>query len=59
MLYNLQPGGAALLRQYTISVEEKGKEIKDATWAFDGGLNNHSRAARRRLVELVVAKYNP
>ena len=30
---------------------------KQATWAFGGGLNNHSRAAKRRLEELVVAHF--
>lgn len=29
---------------------------KQASWAFEGGLNNHSRAAKRRLGELVVAR---
>ena len=29
----------------------------DATWAFDGGLNKHSRAAKRRLKELRVARF--
>lgn len=29
---------------------------KQASWAFGGGLNNHSRAAKRRLGELVVAQ---
>ena len=27
-----------------------------ADWAFNGGLNNHSRAAKRRMYELRVAK---
>ncbi|KZP25296.1 hypothetical protein FIBSPDRAFT_918440 [Athelia psychrophila] len=49
------PGGAALLRRYAVSPKGEGM---DATWAFDGGLNNHSRAARRRMSELIVAKYS-
>ncbi len=30
----------------------------EATWAFHGGLNNHSRAARRRLMELAIARFS-
>jgi len=30
----------------------------DATWAFDGGLNNHSRAAVRSMKELRLARYH-
>ncbi|KAF7796575.1 hypothetical protein EIP86_007756 [Pleurotus ostreatoroseus] len=61
------PGGALILRKYALSGtrgEDEDKEHADisapmwkqATWAFGGGLNNHSRAAKRRLEELVVAR---
>lgn len=50
-----QPGGAALLRQYGLKTE--GDAWRGADWAFYGGLNNHSRAARRRARELRVARY--
>nr|GAT57421.1 stearoyl-CoA desaturase [Mycena chlorophos] len=48
------PGGAALLRRYALRADQ---ELKDASWAFDGGLNNHSRSARRRMKEFRVAKF--
>jgi stearoyl-CoA desaturase (Delta-9 desaturase) len=47
-----QPGGAAILRQYAAH----GREQHDASWAFNGGLNNHSRAAKRKMVELRIAR---
>lgn len=53
----IQPGGAALLRRYSVRNNSDTTEARDATWAFDGGLNNHSRAAKRRMRELRVAKY--
>jgi hypothetical protein len=54
-----KPGGAGLLRKY--SAVAKGETShsngwSDASWAFGGGLNNHSRGARRRMEELKVAK---
>ncbi|TFY61152.1 hypothetical protein EVJ58_g4700 [Rhodofomes roseus] len=52
------PGGAALLRKY--SVRPQGMPHHDvwkqAGWAFHGGMNNHSRAARKRMKELLVAR---
>ncbi|KAI0726911.1 fatty acid desaturase-domain-containing protein [Fomitopsis betulina] len=48
------PGGAALLRKYSVRSDDVWKE---AGWAFHGGMNNHSRAARRRMRELRVAKF--
>lgn len=53
-----QPGGATLMRQYAVSTQKNNdlKETRDASWAFGGGLNNHSRAARRQMRELRVAK---
>ncbi|KIL00840.1 hypothetical protein PAXRUDRAFT_790237 [Paxillus rubicundulus Ve08.2h10] len=50
------PGGAKVLRNYSIRRHVNGESWRDASWAFDGGLNNHSRAARRRMCELRVAK---
>ncbi|KAG7095003.1 hypothetical protein E1B28_005797 [Marasmius oreades] len=52
------PGGSTLLRSYSLQVEPVGRkyEWKDATWAFEGGLNNHSRAAIKRMKEFRLAK---
>ncbi|KAL0071122.1 hypothetical protein AAF712_001680 [Marasmius tenuissimus] len=52
------PGGSSLLRSYSLQVESNGEtyQWKDATWAFEGGLNNHSRAAVRRMKEFRVAR---
>ncbi|KAI9569458.1 hypothetical protein HD554DRAFT_2020584 [Boletus coccyginus] len=50
------PGGAKLLRGYAIGTEDGGQPWRDASWAFGGGLNNHSRAAKRRVHGLRVAK---
>ncbi|KAL1722203.1 hypothetical protein EV715DRAFT_270635 [Schizophyllum commune] len=50
------PGGASILRKYAFS--SKREETIDATWAFEGGLNNHSWPARRGMRELRVAKFN-
>ncbi|KAG8219325.1 hypothetical protein J3R82DRAFT_208 [Butyriboletus roseoflavus] len=50
------PGGAKLLRGYTIRNERDGRSWRDASWAFDGGVNNHSRVARRGMYGLRVAK---
>ncbi|EIW86998.1 delta 9-fatty acid desaturase protein [Coniophora puteana RWD-64-598 SS2] len=54
------PGGAILLRNYSVkSAAKREGELtwKDATWAFRGGLNNHSRAAKRRIRELRIARF--
>jgi stearoyl-CoA desaturase (Delta-9 desaturase) len=48
-----------LLRKYSArfdQTDDQAEKWHDATWAFDGGLNNHSRAAKRRMVELRVAR---
>ncbi|KAF8554363.1 hypothetical protein OG21DRAFT_1597383 [Imleria badia] len=50
------PGGARLLRGYAVRTEQDGESWRDASWAFSGGLNNHSRAAKRRVYGLRVAK---
>jgi len=49
------PGGAALLRRYSVCLDHS--DARDATWAFDGGLNIHSRAAKKRMRALRIAKY--
>jgi stearoyl-CoA desaturase (delta-9 desaturase) len=46
-----------MLRAYSIRRGGVGEKWRDATWAFDGGLNNHSRAAKRRMRELRVARF--
>jgi stearoyl-CoA desaturase (delta-9 desaturase) len=54
-----KPGGVGLLRKYSAVAKPESSHSNswpDATWAFGGGLNNHSRAARRRMQELRVAK---
>ncbi|KAH7925171.1 hypothetical protein BV22DRAFT_1105047 [Leucogyrophana mollusca] len=55
------PGGAMLLRNYSIREQNDGDgdARRDASWAFGGGLNNHSRAAKRRMRELRIARVAP
>ncbi|KAJ7269403.1 hypothetical protein B0H12DRAFT_1095627 [Mycena haematopus] len=48
------PGGATLLRKYSV---RPGKDLIEASWAFDGGLNNHSRSARKRMREFRIAQF--
>jgi len=52
------PGGSQLLREYSIRQRkpDTDERWRDASWAFDGGLNNHSRAAKKRLAELRIAR---
>ncbi|KAG1757208.1 hypothetical protein EDB19DRAFT_1891012 [Suillus lakei] len=52
------PGGATLLRDYSrMSIDDNGKERwRDSSWAFGGGLNNHGRAAKRKMHKLRVAR---
>ncbi|KDR85694.1 hypothetical protein GALMADRAFT_234705 [Galerina marginata CBS 339.88] len=50
------PGGANLLRKYSVGLSGDIDKWCKADWAFSGGMNNHSRAARRRMRELRVAK---
>ncbi|KAJ7293006.1 fatty acid desaturase-domain-containing protein [Mycena rebaudengoi] len=47
------PGGAIILRKYSLRPQQ---DLIDASWAFDGGLNNHSRSARRRMREFRIAR---
>ena len=56
--FALQPGGVATVRRYSLRTGNMNeRSARDATWAFNGGLNNHSRAATRRMRELRIAKY--
>ncbi|EIW64164.1 uncharacterized protein TRAVEDRAFT_158133 [Trametes versicolor FP-101664 SS1] len=61
------PGGALLLRRYAIGARTSkdgadadatstGKAVRDANWAFHGGINKHSQAAQRRMRQLRVAR---
>jgi cytochrome b involved in lipid metabolism len=52
------PGGANVLLSYSISPNggQKAVGLRNATWAFYGGLNNHTRGARNRLKEMRVAR---
>jgi len=52
------PGGAELLRTHAVDKagEKHGSMFYDATWAFQGGFNVHSRIARLKMKELRVAK---
>lgn len=65
-----QPGGATILRKYALprrtdelGSEKSGRETyelwNEATWAFMGGLNIHSRAATSRLEEFTIATLAP
>ncbi|KAF8322280.1 putative stearoyl-CoA desaturase [Clavulina sp. PMI_390] len=51
------PGGAAVMKPYIVKLTNSC--WVDATAAFHGGLNNHSRNAIRRLTERRVAKVDP
>lgn len=47
------PGGASFLRNYSVRVDN---DTVDASTAFHGGMNNHSRAAKKRARQLRVAR---
>ena len=58
-----QPGGAALLRRYAVGTKQdlddgrrEERRYADADWAFHGGINKHSQAAKRRMRKLRIAK---
>jgi stearoyl-CoA desaturase (Delta-9 desaturase) len=46
-----------MLRRYAVRVDDENVEARDGTWAFNGGLNNHSRGANKRMRAMRVAKY--
>ncbi|KAI0050568.1 hypothetical protein FA95DRAFT_1555494 [Auriscalpium vulgare] len=52
------PGGARLLRSYAVpnGALDGSEKWKDAGWAYNGGMNKHSNAARKRMAQLRVAK---
>lgn len=54
----MQPGGARLFRGYAFPINPEGgnKRWKEASWAFNGGVNKHSQGARRRMKQLRVAR---
>ena len=45
------------MQKYSVKLARGVDAWRDADWAFNGGLNNHSRAARKRMQELRVAYY--
>ncbi|CAE6434063.1 unnamed protein product [Rhizoctonia solani] len=57
------PGGSALLGRYSfkprlgVDPTDIEKSPQDATWAFGGGMNNHTRTARARMRSLRIARY--
>lgn len=53
------PGGAIFLKKYAIPRKDadKDEEWKSATWAFQGGMNVHSRIAKKRMTSMRVAKF--
>ncbi|CAE6438712.1 unnamed protein product [Rhizoctonia solani] len=60
------PGGPALLGQHSFKpllgadpADIKSDLPKDAGWAFNGGMNNHTRTARARMRTLRIARYVP
>ncbi|KAF8665468.1 hypothetical protein AX16_000486 [Volvariella volvacea WC 439] len=53
------PGGSKLLLEYSLLSDEglaKEREGLSATWAFHGGMNTHSRAAKKRMEGMSLAK---
>ncbi|EGO30998.1 hypothetical protein SERLADRAFT_432659 [Serpula lacrymans var. lacrymans S7.9] len=56
------PGGSTILRAYSINLNElalgdqQKQKWRDASWAFGGGLNNHSRGAVKRMREIRIAR---
>ncbi|KAI0695641.1 hypothetical protein BC835DRAFT_1346080 [Cytidiella melzeri] len=59
------PGGGTILSRYAVRVPAGETALsratalerrKEATWAFEGGMNKHSRMAKTRLRELTIGK---
>ncbi|KAK2461446.1 hypothetical protein APHAL10511_005909 [Amanita phalloides] len=53
------PGGSDILRKYRVVARGTSNEAeiwKEGSWAFSGGLNNHSRMASRQLREFVLGR---
>ncbi|CCO32978.1 stearoyl-CoA desaturase (delta-9 desaturase) [Rhizoctonia solani AG-1 IB] len=58
------PGGTALFGQYSfrpvlgdIPTDAEKNLPQDANWAFNGGMNNHTRTARARMRSLRIARF--
>ncbi|KAF8600828.1 hypothetical protein BDV93DRAFT_496266 [Ceratobasidium sp. AG-I] len=62
------PGGATMLREFSYKSGPDAKDnasalsesktcAQDASWAFNGGMNSHTRTARARMRTLRVAKF--
>lgn len=58
MLIFLQPGGALFLQRHAVrqTSDNNGEEWRNATWAFGGGMNVHSRIAKRKMMSLRIAR---
>jgi len=62
----LQPGGFTVLKPYLVSGKSLARSLeseldvltswKDASWAFGGGLNNHSNLAKRQMCTLRIGR---
>ncbi|KAF9486465.1 hypothetical protein BDN70DRAFT_870009 [Pholiota conissans] len=52
------PGGATVLRHFSIRAQGIQELWNKAHWAFNGGMNNHSRSAKRRMRDLRIAKFD-
>ncbi|KAG8803349.1 hypothetical protein FRC17_006192, partial [Serendipita sp. 399] len=52
------PGGAVFLRRFAVPKEnlQENEDWRSATWAFQGGMNVHSRIAKKRMASFRVAK---
>ncbi|KAG8687389.1 hypothetical protein FRC09_013515 [Ceratobasidium sp. 395] len=55
------PGGSAMLRDYSYRpLETKNTDntaLDNASWAFNGGMNSHTRTARARMRSLRIARF--
>lgn len=56
------PGGSAMLRQYSVVPRSEATDVtkdypQNASWAFNGGMNNHTRTARARMRSFRIARF--
>lgn len=57
------PGGSAILRNYSYSYKTQAtgnvdrKILGDAGWAFNSGMNSHTRTARARMRSMRIARF--
>lgn len=58
ILTHSKPGGSIFLRRYAVPSDGKieDQQWKEASWAFGGGMNMHSRIAKQRMISMRVAK---